>query len=82
MKMISRALVIFLAAAAVCGAKTRVTIKGSETKSEGELLLLIGGRLAHVENDTASASRADDAAFLLTQVMRKDGFAEAVSFST
>ena len=77
MKMISRALVIFLAAAAVCGAKTRVTIKGSETKSEGELLLLIGGRLAHVENDTASASRADDAAFLLSQVMRKDGFADA-----
>ena len=58
------------------GAKTKVTIKGAETKSESELLFLIGGRLTHVENDRASPSRADDAAFLLTQVMRKDGYAD------
>jgi len=65
-----------LAVPAIAGAKTKVTIKGAETKSESELLFLIGGRLAHVENDTASPSRADDAAFLLTQVMRKDGYSD------
>lgn len=59
-------------------AETRVTIKGMETKTESEMLFLIGGRLTHVERDKASASRADDAAFLLTQVMRKDGYANAV----
>lgn len=63
------------AASAIAGAKTKITIRGAETKSESELLFLIGGRLTHVENDVASASRADDAAFLLTQVMRKDGYA-------
>lgn len=57
-------------------AKTKVTIRGSESKSQSELLFLIGGRLTHVENHPASASRADDAAFLLTQIMRKDGYAD------
>ncbi len=65
-----------LAVTALAGAKTKVVIKGAETKSESELLFLIGGRLTHVESKAASPSRADDAAFLLTQVMRKDGFAD------
>ena len=69
-------ILILLATALAVEAKTRVTIRGNETKSESELLYLIGGRLTHVENDPASASRADDAAFLLTQVMRKDGYAQ------
>jgi outer membrane protein insertion porin family len=77
MKVIFRILCTLLAATICCAAKTRVTIKGSQTKSEGELLLLIGGRLTHVENDPPSLSRADDAAFLLTQVMRKDGYSDA-----
>ncbi len=70
------AIFLLLATASVVVGKTRVVIRGNETKSESELLYLIGGRLAHVENDKASPSRADDAAFLLMQVMRKDGYAQ------
>lgn len=76
MKNFVRMMFVFLLAATVAGAKTRVRIKGTETKSEDELLQLIGGRLEHVERKGATPSRADDAAFLLTQVMRKDGFAD------
>lgn len=72
--ILTACLVVLLPAMAL--AKTKVTIQGAESKSENELLFLIGGRLTHVENDKASASRADDAAFLLTQVMRKDGYAD------
>lgn len=57
-------------------AQTKVTIRGAEQKSEGELLSLMGGMLTHVEGKPASPSRADDAAFLLAQAMRKDGFAQ------
>jgi len=70
---ISLCLVCF---SAIAAAKTKVNIQGAESKSESELLFLIGGRLTHVEEKPASASRADDAAFLLTQVMRKDGYAD------
>ncbi|MBK1881332.1 BamA/TamA family outer membrane protein [Luteolibacter pohnpeiensis] len=55
--------------------ETTVHIVGSKVKSESELLGLIGGRLEHVRSKPASASRANDAAFLLTEVMQKDGYA-------
>ena len=67
---------IFLLTAFIAGAETNVRIVGSQKKSEGELLGLMGERLAHVRNKPASTWRADDAAFLLRQVMRKDGYAE------
>jgi outer membrane protein assembly factor BamA len=58
-------------------AETRIRIVGLERKSEMQVLELMGGRLEHVRQKEASASRADDAAFLLTQVLRKDGYANA-----
>ncbi len=56
-------------------AETRVRITGMTRKSEGNVLDLMGGRLEHVRNSDASTSRADDAAFLLHQILRKDGYA-------
>jgi outer membrane protein insertion porin family len=56
-------------------AETRVRITGMSGKSEAQVLDLIGDRLEHVTTKEASASRADDAAFLLSQVLRKDGYA-------
>ncbi len=67
---------VLLLTAWIAAAETRVRIKGMRSKSEGQLIELMGDRLAHVEGDPASASRADDAAFLLTQVMRKDGYSD------
>jgi outer membrane protein insertion porin family len=63
-----------LFAAAGAAAETRIRIEGAQARSEAQLLSLIGGRLAHVREKPAASWRADDAAFLLRQVMRKDGF--------
>ncbi len=67
----------FLLTALAAGAETRVRLTGMKDKSEHQILGLMGGRLEHVLSDTASASRADDAAFLVRQVLRKDGYARA-----
>lgn len=56
-------------------ADTHVRIAGMKSQSEDQALELLGGRLEHVTSRDASASRADDAAFLLRQVLRKDGYA-------
>ena len=69
-----RTSLILILTALGCAAETRVRITGTAAKSEGQLLGLIGGRLEHVRMKDASLSRADDAAFLLTQVMRRDGY--------
>ena len=58
-------------------AETRVRIEGIEHESEGAVLESMGGRLEHVKSSAASPSRADDAAFLVRQVLRKDGYADA-----
>ena len=57
--------------------ETTIKIRGNQTKSEAQFLDLIGERLVHVRAKPASASRADDAAFLLKKVMQKDGYAGA-----
>ncbi len=69
-----RSIFILLFAASIAGAETVIRIVGSHAKSEGQLLELIGNRLAHVREKPASAWRADDAAFLLREVMHKDGY--------
>ena len=46
-------------------------------KSENQVLELMGGRLAHVRSSPASAPLADDAAFLLRQILHKDGYTDA-----
>lgn len=56
---------------------TRVRIEGMRSKSENEVLSLMGGRLYHVVTSPPSASLADDAAFLVRQVLRKDGYSDA-----
>lgn len=56
---------------------TRVRITGMTSKSEHQVMELIGGRLAHVKSSPASPPLADDAAFLLRQVLRKDGYTGA-----
>ena len=71
-----RVTVIFLLTALAAVAETRVRITGLQGKSEAQVFELMGGRLEHVKANDASASRADDAAFLLRQVLRKDGYAE------
>ncbi|MEO5714982.1 MAG: BamA/TamA family outer membrane protein [Luteolibacter sp.] len=71
-----RVTAVFLTVASLAVAETEVRITGSQKKSEGELLGLIGERMAHVRSKPASTWRADDAAFLLREVMKKDGYAE------
>ena len=72
--------VIFMLLLAAMGAaaETRVRIEGMTHKSESQMLEMLGGRLTHVRSSPAGAPLADDAAFLLRQILRKDGYADAV----
>ena len=74
--MLLRAILLILLTALVAAAETRVRIVGMTDKSENEILGLMAGRLAHVYSDAASTSRADDAAFLVRQILRKDGYGD------
>lgn len=69
-------LCLFLTAGLVV-AQTRVRVTGLTTRSESDILTLMGDRLAHVTATTASAPRADDAAFILRQMLVKDGHSGA-----
>jgi outer membrane protein insertion porin family len=66
---------VFLLTASISAAETTVRIAGTTRKNESQVLELMAGRLEHVRNHDASPSRADDAAFLVRQVMQKDGYA-------
>ncbi len=72
--MTIRAIVFFLLTALAAFGETRVRITGITGRSESEILGLMGGRLEHVRSGTASTSRADDAAFLVRQILQKDGY--------
>jgi len=68
-----------LSAAIFClpsSAETRVRIEGLKGKSEQQVLDLMGGRLYQVRASPASPSRADDAAFLVRQVLQRDGYSD------
>ena len=67
---------IYLLLATLAVAETEVHITGLHKKSERQVLDLLGDRLAHVRSDPASPSRADDAAFVLREILQKDGFAQ------
>jgi outer membrane protein assembly factor BamA len=69
-------ILLFCAMTLAVKGETVIRINGTRTKSEGQLLSLIGDRLTHVRAKPASPSRADDAAFLLREVMQKDGYAD------
>ncbi len=69
-------LMIFLLTALCAVAETRVRIVGMVNQSEANVFELVSGRLAHVTSKPASLSRADDAAFLVLQSLRRDGYAD------
>ena len=68
------ALVAALAISGVARAETRIEIRGMESKSEREVLQLVGDRLIYVRQKPASSWRAADAAFLVTEILRNDGY--------
>ncbi len=76
MTPLCRNLMVFLLAVVPAAGETRVRIAGLKRKSESQVLDLLGARLENVRKGEASPSRADDAAFLLRQILRKDGFAD------
>jgi hypothetical protein len=67
----------FLAVALTAAAETRVRIVGMQGKSELQMLQLMGGRLEPIRSSPASAPLADDAAFMLRQLLQKEGYADA-----
>ncbi len=60
------------------GAETRVDITGLRNMSEQAALEMMGGRLTHVRSSPASAPLADDAAFILREMLKQDGYDDAV----
>lgn len=70
-----RCLFLSVLAATSAAAETDIHIVGLQDRSENQILGLMGARLEHVRSHPASASRADDAAFLVTQILHKDGYA-------
>ncbi len=76
MRLLRTTAVLFVTAMLAAG-ETRVRITGMKDRSESEFLGLLGARLEHVKSGQASPPSADDAAFLLRQVLRKDGYADA-----
>ncbi|RPJ34814.1 MAG: hypothetical protein EHM17_05125 [Verrucomicrobiaceae bacterium] len=75
--MFLRVMLALLLASLTAAAETRVHITGLRHKSEAQVLELMGGRLTHVRQSPASAPLADDAAFILRRLLRKDGYADA-----
>ncbi|MFT4176147.1 MAG: BamA/TamA family outer membrane protein [Luteolibacter sp.] len=67
--------ILLLFSGLVLAAETEVRITGLQRKSERQVIDLLGDRLEHVHHNVASASRADDAAFVLREILQNDGFA-------
>jgi outer membrane protein assembly factor BamA len=72
-----RVILLLVFAPLALHAETRVRVSGLQHKGEAQVLELMGGRLTHVKASPPSAPLADDAAFILRQILRKDGFADA-----
>ena len=68
------ALVSALGFSGYASAQTRIEIRGMTSKSEREVLKLMGGRLVYVRDKPASSWRAADAAFLLREILYDDGY--------
>jgi outer membrane protein insertion porin family len=66
--------ILVLAFSGPVSAETEIDIRGMKSKSEFEVLQLMGDRLAYVRGKPASPWRAADAAFLVTEILRKDGY--------
>lgn len=74
MKIFTCITAVSMLAAASLPAKTDVDIRGMESKSEREVLQLIGGRLVYIRQKPASQWRANDAAFMVETLLRNDGY--------
>jgi outer membrane protein assembly complex protein YaeT len=59
------------------GDETRIRIHGVPGQSENQLLGQLGGRLSQIRANPATPFRADDAAFLLRQLLQQNGSANA-----
>lgn len=57
-------------------AGTEVEIRGMQSKSELEVLTLIGGRLVYIRGKEATSWRANDAAYMVEEILKNDGFYE------
>ena len=57
-------------------AETEVDIRGMQSKSKNQVMRLVGGRLVYIREKKASTWRANDAAFIVQQILRNDGFYE------
>lgn len=73
-----RVILPLLLTALTAAAETRVRISGMRNMSEAQALEMMGGRLEHIRSSPPSASRADDAAFILRELLEKDGYTQAV----
>ena len=78
MKRFCHAAAIWLAISLPSVAETQINIRGMKSKSEGEVLQLMGGRLEYIRSKPATPWRADDAAFLVAEVLRHNGYEEVV----
>jgi len=68
--------VAFTLSAIPASAETDVDIRGMGSKSEREVLQLLGGRLEYIRKKDASTWRANDAAFMVENVLQNDGYYE------
>ena len=66
--------ILGLALSGFVSAETKIDIRGMTSKSEREVLQLMGDRLIYVREKPASPWRAADAAFLVTEILRNDGY--------
>ena len=62
--------ILLVVSSAFASAETKVRVQGT-SKGEDEVLLLLGDRLEHVRASPPDAALADDAAFLVRQMLRK-----------
>ncbi len=58
-------------------AETSIRLSGNISKSENQIFELLGGRLEHIKIKETAPFRADDAAFILRQLLRNDGYLSA-----
>lgn len=70
-------IILWTLSALTCMAETRVHILGMRDKIEAQVLDMMGGRLEHIRASPASPPLTDDAAFILRQLLQKEGYADA-----
>lgn len=57
-------------------AETKIDMRGLESTSNTEILEMLAGRLIYIREKPASAWRANDAAYMVEQILRNDGYPE------